>query len=107
MRDLIAGMDSSAIMVLGGPDLLEYISGDGDRVSVSGIFDAYYQNPAEGEMGAVMYTPALFTTLAQLSSDPALDPSAVVVVDGTEYTVREPKRDGQGGVLLLLHLVTP
>jgi len=106
-RALISGMDSAAIGSLSGPEEVVYRSGYGDAVAVSGIFDAYHTNPNEGEMGAVMYTPAFFTTTAQLSSDPAVDPDATLTVDGTEYTIREPKKDGQGAVLLLLHLVTP
>lgn len=107
MRDLIAGMDSLAIAALGGGEAATYTSGDLISATVTGIFDAYYQNPGEGEMGAAMHTPAFFTTLAQLTSDPAADADAVLEIDGVAYSVREPKPDGQGAVLLMLHKVDP
>jgi hypothetical protein len=42
--------------------------------------------------------------LADLPSDPE-DDSPTITVEGVEYSVREPQKDGQGGVLLLLHQV--
>lgn len=105
MRDLIALMDAQTILSLGGPESVVYRAGDGYRSTVSGIFDAAYQRPTTGEAGAVSSTPAFFCTLDQLSTDPETDIGATLEVDGVGYEIREPQKDGQGAVLMYLHLL--
>lgn len=99
--DLLANADRAVREVLGGS--ITYTPGVGDPVEVEGVFDAAYQLVESGQTGVSSSGPAVFLTLADLPSDPVTDLTATVVVDGATYSIREPKPDGLGGVLLLLH----
>lgn len=99
--DLLAQADVAATQHLGGA--VSYTTGLGATVSVQGIFDAAYVLVDAGQAGVSSCGPAVFLRLADLPSD-AIDDEPTITVDAVEYEVREAKPDGQGGVLLLLHV---
>ncbi len=74
----------------------------GDAVNVVGVFDAAYQHVNAGEAGVESASPAVFLRLADLPADPD-DDEPTITVGGVDYRVRECQKDGQGGVVLLLH----
>jgi hypothetical protein len=100
----LAAADRAALTHLGGP--VTYTPGGGPAVEVTGVFDAVYQRVEAGNPGVTSSGPAVFLRLADLPSDPEVDEDATVTVDGTTYTVSEPRPDGQGGVLLQLFKAT-
>lgn len=79
-----------------------YTPEDGAPVSVQGVFDAAYVRVDVGEAGVSSSGPSVFYRLADLPADPELD-EPTVAVNGVGYRVVEVKKDGQGGVRLLLH----
>jgi hypothetical protein len=99
---LLAVADRTALKHLGGP--VRYTSSAGQAVDVTGIFDAAYVQAEAGQAGVSTTGPAVFLTLADLTSNPSAD-KATITVDGVTYRPREAQPDGQGGVLLLLHRV--
>lgn len=86
--------------ILGGD--ITYTPGAGSAVSVRGIFDAAYVRVDIGQAGVSSAGPAVFLRVEDLPTDPETD-SATVTVGAVEYEIRECQKDGQGGVLLLLH----
>ena len=96
----LATADRAVLGVLGGPVL--YGPGVGEAVEVRGIFDASYVKVDAGTAGGSSVGPAVVLRLADLPSDPE-DDDPTITAAGTAYRVREVQRDGQGGVLLLLH----
>lgn len=100
---LLAAADRAALQHLGGP--VRYTPSAGAPVDVRGIFDAAYVRADAGQAGVVSSGPAVFLLVADLPSDPGTDLAATVTVDGATYKIREPQKDGLGGVLLQLHLV--
>lgn len=101
--DLLAGADSVVRAKLG--DAVTYTPGTGAPVTVNGVFDSAYVLAESGRGGVATSGPAVFLSLADLPSDPTKDLAARVTVNGVTYKPREPKPDGLGGVLLLLHEV--
>ena len=101
--DLLATADRAVRKHLGGS--ITYAPGVGSPVTVDGVFDAAYVIAESGETGVSTFGPAVFLTLDDLPSNPDTDLSATVTVSGTTYSIRETKPDGQGGVLILLHVV--
>lgn len=99
--DLLANTDRAVRGHLGG--VITYVPGVGVSVEVDGIFDASYVLVDSDQTGVSTSGPAVFLTLDDLPSDPVTDLTATVVVNGVTYSIREPKPDGIGGVLLLLH----
>lgn len=99
---LLASADRAALTVLGGP--VFYAAQYGAAVEVRGIFDAAYVRADPGQYGAVVQSsgPAVFVLLADLPSDPDTDLDPTVTVAGVAYRVREARKDGMGGVVLLL-----
>lgn len=100
---LLAAADRAALHHLGGA--VRYAPSAGDPVDVRGIFDATYVRQDAGHAGVVSSGPAVFLRLADLPSDPTVDEGATITVDAVQYRIREPQKDGQGGVLLLLYQV--
>lgn len=100
--DLLAAADRAALQHLGGPVRYTPSPINGDAVDVTGIFDAAAVHQDVGQAGLVSQGPQVFLRLADLPVDPE-DDDPTVVVAGNEYRVREVQKDGQGGVLLLLH----
>lgn len=101
---LLEGADRAAIRIFGDGNTVQYAPRNGDPVTVTGIFDAAYVRVDEGRAGIVSSGPALFCRLSDLPSDPELDEDPTVTVDGVNYSIKEPQKDGQGGVLMLLRL---
>jgi hypothetical protein len=97
---LVAQLDVTLVEHFGEPTT--YTPATGAPVSLSGIFDAAYVRAAAGEAGVSSVAPAVFYTLADLPVDPEDDDPEITIGDRT-YRVIETKKDGQGGVLLLLH----
>lgn len=102
----LAAADRVALQHLGGT--VGYMpragAGIGQVVNVPGIFDAAYVRADIGEVGVASSTPAVFLRLSDLPSDPEVD-DPLITVDGVRYGVLEPKKDGLGGVVLMLREV--
>lgn len=104
--DLVAATDRAALRHLGGS--VSYVprgSGNLTPITVNGVFDLESSDP-RGDPQVAAVGPALFLREADLVTA-AGEPFVAraddgVLVNGAEYRVREPKRDGMGGVLLHL-----
>jgi hypothetical protein len=81
-----------------------YTPAVGVPVTVTGIFDEAYQLVDLQQAGVSSSSPAVFLTLADLPSDPELDTAATVTVGARVFKPWKVMPDGQGGVLLLMHL---
>lgn len=100
---LLEAADRAAMEHLGG-ETVTYKPGTGAPVPVIGIFDEAYVLADASDARVSSSGPAVFFRLADLPSDPDTDTGVVeVTVGGKTYRRREVKKDGQGGVLLLLH----
>jgi hypothetical protein len=90
-----------------GEAALTYTPTVGSPVSVAGVFDDAYVLAAAGPgvVGVASTSPAVFLTLADLPSDPTTDLTATVTRGAKVYEIHEPKPDGLGGILLLLHQI--
>lgn len=104
-RDLVARADRAAVDHLGG-DAVVYrpAIGNGDPVTVTGMFDANYLLVERDETGVEQRGPAVFLRLEDLPTHPDEDDPTLTIL-GADYDVRERRPDGLGGILLLLHLV--
>lgn len=102
---LLTLADRAVLTHLGEDGGVTYTPGVGASAEVSAVFDAAYVRVDAGEPGVSSSGPAVFVLVADLPSDPETDVEARVMVDGTEYTIHEVKKDGKGGALLLLHEV--
>lgn len=100
---LLAQTDKGVLQIAGDP--VTYTPGVGSAVSVRGVFEAEYVRVDAGVAGVSSPGPAVFLRLSDLPSDPSVDADATVTVSAAVYTAHEVKPDGQGGVLMLLHLV--
>jgi hypothetical protein len=100
-RDLLAVADRAVQKHLGGTVL--YTPTNGGGVEVAGVFEAGHVRADAGQAGLTTVGPAAFVRLEDLPSDPEVDEGATVSVDGVEYRIHEPAKDGQGGVTLYLH----
>lgn len=98
----LATVDRAVLMHLGGA--VTYTAGSGEAVIVRGVFDSAYVRMDAGQPGVSTSGPAVFLTLADLPSDPETDDPALMI-DGSQYRAHEVKKDGKGGVLILLHEV--
>ncbi len=99
--ELLTVADVAVRGQLGGD--VTYNPTSGDPVTVDGIFDAAYVLVDAGQPGISSSGPAVFLTVADLPSDPDTDTTATVTVASVEYTIREARPDGMGGIVLLLH----
>ena len=97
---LLAAADRAALQILGGP--VAYSAQYQAPVVVTGIFDTAYAKVDLADVGIVSSGPAVFLMLADLPSDPETDVDPTVTVQGVSYRVREPRKDGMGGVVLML-----
>ncbi len=100
--DLIGGADRLVIQQLG--EAVGY-SRDGVALptAVPGVFTAqYFLVDQGGEAGVSSSVPAIFFRLADLPSDPATDLRPTIARGAATYLAREVKKDGEGGVLILL-----
>jgi hypothetical protein len=87
-----------------GDSTITYSPSAGSPVTVSGIFDATYVIVETGHADVASSGPAVFLRLSDLPSDPEQD-TPIITISDADYSVREVKKDGQGSVLLLLHMV--
>lgn len=101
-NNLVSNMDGAVQSNLGGPVLYTPAAGNGDPVTIQGVFDRQYIAVDAGQAGVASAIPALFVRLADLPTDPMQD-DPTITIDGVAYRVVEPKLDGQGGALLHLH----
>lgn len=100
----LAAADSAALQHLGGA--VRYTPSTGPAVDVSGVFDAgFVPTVNQQQPGVVGYGPAVFLRLADLPTDPE-DDEPLITIAGVDYRVREPQKDGMGGVVLLLYKAT-
>lgn len=99
---LLAAADGAALALLGG--IVRYVSGTGPEVDVRGIFDNADDNVIVQGEEVVSSGPRVFLRLADLPTDPRdeLDRYPRIVVDAVTYATRDVRKDGHGGVLLLL-----
>lgn len=99
-RDAVAAMDARLVEDLGEPT--SYTSAAGVTGTPNGIFDEQYQLVDEGHAGVSSSGPAVFYREAELPADPKTD-TPTIVIGGVAYEVAVVKKDGHGGVLLMLH----
>lgn len=101
--DAVAAVDRVVQQVLG--DTVRYAPARGvpPAVDVRGVFNAAYVRVdfTAGGAGVESTQPAVFLLLADLPTDPD-DDEPTVTVNGVDYSVRERKKDGMGGVFLML-----
>ena len=102
-RAALDQLDLAVFDHLNGGETIEYRSGDGVSLVVSGIFDRSYELAGAGANGVASTAPVVFLDLAGLPSDPSDDAGCEVIVNGDRYEVQEAQPDGMGRVLCLLH----
>jgi hypothetical protein len=101
--DLVATMDRAVRDNLGVPVRYAPLPGSATFVDAQGIFDSVHHRPEPQGAMVTATVPAVFVLLSALGAfDPDTDPDPSVTVAGKVYKVRESRKDGQGGVLLLL-----
>jgi hypothetical protein len=98
---LVAQSDNTLVKSFG--ILTTYDPATGPAISVRGIFDAAYVRVEAGEAGVSSSGPAVFYRLSDLPVDPDND-DPEITINGVRYRVAELKKDGQGGVVMLLHV---
>jgi hypothetical protein len=101
--ELIAAVNGALVDTLGEPTT--YAPASGGPVTAKGIVDMAYVRVDVGTAGASSSAPAVFYRLADLPIDPD-DDNPEITINGRSYEVIEVQKDGQGGVLLLLHRLT-
>lgn len=102
--DHLARVDEAARDILGGS--VTYAPAVGTAATVTGIFDPQHSHaggPSEINQDQG-WGPAVFLTLADLPADPD-DDTPTITIGGVAYSVRDVRKDGFGGVLLLLNPV--
>jgi len=101
--DLVTTMDRAVRDNLGVPVRYAPLPGSATFVDATGIFDAVHHRPEVQGAMVTATVPAVFILLSALGAlDPETDPDPSVTVAGRVYRVREVRKDGQGGALLLL-----
>jgi hypothetical protein len=102
---LLAAADRAALAHLGGS--VRYVSATGSAVDVRGVFDDADDNAIVQGQEVVSSGPRVFLRIADLPMDPdgELKGYPQLVVGGKTYSARDVRKDGQGGVLLLLNEV--
>lgn len=99
---LLAAADRAALGLVGG--VVRYVPSMAEPVDVRGVFDNADANATVQGQEVVSSGPRVFLRLSDLPSDPREGVAGYprVVVEGTTYSTRDVRKDGQGGVLLLL-----
>jgi hypothetical protein len=98
---LVAQSDNTLVRAFGIPTT--YDPATGPAILVTGIFDAAYVRVEAGEAGVASAGPAVFYRLSDLPVDPEND-DPTITITGVAYRVVEVMKDGQGGVLMRLHV---
>jgi hypothetical protein len=99
---LLAAADRAALAHLGGA--VHYVSASGSEADVVGVFDNADDNATVQGQEVVSSGPRVFLRISELPMDPAEETKGFpqVVVDSVIYSTRDVRKDGQGGVVLLL-----
>ncbi len=84
-----------------GEDVI-YTPGVGAAVTVRGVFDAAYELVDPKDPGVSSQGPAVFLGVDDLPDENYL--AATLRIGGTDYLVWKAEPDGQGAVVLRLHL---
>lgn len=104
--DLVEQADRAALAQLGGVVVTYDPQGASPAVQVTGLFDEQYiLAKGNAEAGVETIGPAVFFRLADLPVDPEND-EPTLTIRGSAYRVIERRRDGMGGIVLALRLVT-
>jgi hypothetical protein len=105
---LLAQADGVVLQLLGG-DLIRYAPGRmATPVDFYGLFDSKHQRTDAQDITITTAVPAVFIRLSDIApNDPETDELPTVTVNATMYRVRETRKDGQGGALLLLQEMGP
>lgn len=100
--DEVSRMNAAHVAAFGTPTT--YQPQGGSAVPVRGIFTAAYVrvDPHDALAGISSSKPTVFYRLMDLPSDPETD-TPVITIKGQAYRVSEPKKDGAGGIELVLH----
>jgi hypothetical protein len=87
-------------------DSCVYAPSSGPEVTLPCVYDAAYVLAEPRGPGVSSSAPAVFVRAEQLPGGWEADVGAKVTRAGVEYSIVEPKPDGQGGVLLVLHVTS-
>lgn len=101
--DLVLATGRAAQTHLGGQSVV-YAPQTGSPVTVKGIFDAAWADVSAGENGVTSVGPRVFLQSVDLPTDPEAE-LPTLTISALTYSVREVRKDGEGGVYLFLHLV--
>lgn len=102
--DLIETMDRAVQAHLGGEEV-QYAPQVGSPVVITGIFDERFVLAEELDaVGVEANSKAVWVRLSDLPTDPDED-EPTITIRSVAYRVRQRRRDGQGGITLLLHEV--
>jgi hypothetical protein len=97
---LVVGMDAALLPTLGVP--ASYTTSAAVVVGIDKvIFDNGHTRVQANTVGVVDTRPWLFLRLSDLPVDPETD-DGTFTVDGVNYKIVEPQRDGQGGMRCIL-----
>jgi hypothetical protein len=99
---LAGGLNQVVVRQFG--EATTYTTQVGQAGTVRGVFDEAHVLVEAGEADVSSVGPAVFYRLSDLPVDP-LEDEPEIVIRGVSYEVREARKDGQGGVLLLLRKV--
>lgn len=102
--DLLESADAQVHSHLG--DSCVYSPSSGPDVTIPCVFDAAYVLAEPRSPGVSSNAPAVFVRAELLPGGWEADLHATLTRAGVTYTIVEVKPDGQGGVLLLLHVVS-
>jgi len=96
--------DGVVLQILGGDSVGYSPKAIGaSTVNLIGVFEARHQRTDVLDASVTSAVPAVFVRMADLApNDPETDEEPTVTVSGTTYRVRETRKDGLGGALLLL-----
>lgn len=83
-----------------------YVPSAGPEVAVPCVFDAAYVLAEPRGPGVSSNAPAIFVRAEQLPAGWEADVGATVRRGAVTYSINEAQPDGQGGVLLLLHVAS-
>ena len=100
---LLAAADRAALGHLGGS--IRYVSGTGTESDVVGIFDNAAENAVVQGQEVTSSGPRAFMLLADLPTDPVEELAGYprLIIGTATYLTRDIRKDGQGGVVLLLN----
>lgn len=102
--DILQDVDAQVHSHLG--DSCVYAPSSGPEVTLPCVFDAAYVLAEPRGPGVSSNAPAIFVRAEQLPAGWEADVGATVRRAAVTYSINEVKPDGQGGVLLLLHVAS-